>query len=228
MHKIYFTSDDGLLDSTTTVADLALQHNISLSFFFVGREVMRSVARQELFRQLLSNNYLEICNHSFTHANDHYSDFYSNPVTVVQDIEMNHARLGFKNRIVRMPGRNAWRTSTLNSTDVALSKPAIDAVRNNHFDIVGWDILFGDPQHLEPFPVAAAFFNTIKQRFAQGRMNTPGHLVVLMHDQHYNSPRHISELKNLFALIRSSGEFQTEFIGRYPGITHGLYDPGIS
>ena len=230
MNKIYFTSDDGIMGSTARIADVALKYNIPLSFFFIGLHVEESAENKKLFDQLKKVTGVEVCSHSYTHAyNNQYEKFYADVPGSISDIIKNQNTLGFKNKIVRLPGRNTWRISTYNRTS-GDSGPTADGVRKAGYDIIGWDMMWGDPQKPEPFPTAEKFLADVRKKFVTTGPDTPkipGHVVVLTHDQFYKSASNFSELQKGFQYFKESGEFQLGSISGYPGMSHPFFNEEI-
>lgn len=229
MNTVYFTSDDGVLNGTTNVADTALAYGIPVTFFFVGLHVMEMDGHRQVYEQMRKTPGFEVCNHSYTHAQGmKYTEFYADVQYSTADILKNSEIMKFNNRIVRLPGRNTWRTSTVTATAKDSGKTA-DAVRKAGFDITGWDLELGNTAQPDPFPAAESFIGDMKKKLAPGSdIKTPGHLVILTHDIYFSAPHRLAVLKQLFTYFKTSGEYQMRHISQYPGITPGLYNPDIA
>ena len=91
--KIYLTFDDGPNRGTQNVLDIVQQEQVPATFFIVGEHVFASLQQARTWDSLQHAENIEICNHSFTHAHNHYSKFYEEPGTVVEDMEMTKEKL---------------------------------------------------------------------------------------------------------------------------------------
>ena len=218
--KIYLTFDDGPNDGTMNVLNAVKEDNVPVSFFIVGKHVFDSPGQSATWQQLQADSVLEICNHSYSHALNHYKRYYSHPGAVVKDIELNNEKLGLHTNVVRMPGRNAWRIGTINLTDIKESKAAIDSVHQAGFVIMGWDLewIF-DPKTLTLVTDTALLLRQIQNKLATGNTRTPGHLVLLAHDQAFNSDSAVVKLHFLFRHLKDNPEYELVLAKSYPGIT---------
>jgi peptidoglycan-N-acetylglucosamine deacetylase len=217
--KIYLTFDDGPNDGTLNVFHAAKEEGVAVSFFIVGSHVFSSAGQTAIWQQLNDYKSYELCNHSYYHAKGQYQFFYSNPAGVVKDIKLNQEKVGFNNAVVRMPGRNAWRIDSLNFTDIKASKVAIDSVHKAGFAIMGWDVEWGySPKTYELKEGAEQIMFEIKMMLDEGKTQTPGHLVVLAHDQEFRSKESIEQLHLLFKLIKENPEYKLVLPGKYPGV----------
>jgi peptidoglycan/xylan/chitin deacetylase (PgdA/CDA1 family) len=201
------------------VLNTVKEDSVPVSFFIVGKHIFDSPEQTATWQQLQADSAIELCNHSYTHALNHYTKFYSHPAAVVKDIEHNQEKLGFKTDVVRMPGRNAWRIGTINRTDIKESKAAIDSVSDAGFDIMGWDVewMF-DHKTLSLVTDTALLLRQIENKLATGKTRTPGHLVLLAHDQSFNSEWAIEQLHYVFRQLKNNPEYELLLAGNYPGI----------
>ena len=140
--KLYITFDDGPNKGTRNVLQVLNEEQVPVSFFIVGEHVYGSREQQATWDSLQHNAWVEICNHSYTHAHNKFAKFYSNDTAVVADFERTQDSLKLKNRIVRTPGRNMWRTSTVSASDLIKSKAAADSLYSNGFVVMGCCLLY--------------------------------------------------------------------------------------
>lgn len=106
---IYLTFDDGPLNGSQNIDSVILAEKIKISVFLVGKHVLANRKMDDYFKYYEENPYIDEYNHSFSHAKNHYEQFYSHTDSAVADILHNNALLKFPNKIVRLPGRNMWR-----------------------------------------------------------------------------------------------------------------------
>lgn len=217
--KIYLTFDDGPNKGTMNVLNAVKEDSIPASFFIVGTHVDDSPEQTATWQQLKADSAIELCNHSYTHALNHFTKYYQLPDEVIKDIEHNQQVLGFNNNVVRMPGRNAWRIDSISHTDIKESKAAIDSVHHAGFAIMGWDVewMF-DHKTLSLATDPDLLLRQIQNMLETEKTRTPGHLVLLAHDQSFNSESSVEQLHYLFRELKSNPEYELMLVGNYPGI----------
>ena len=218
--KIYLTFDDGPNRGTRNVMEVLKEDSIPATFFIVGQHVYGSKAQRMTWDSLLAMPDVELCNHSYTHAmRNHFQKFYSNPDTVVKDFQRTQDSLHLTNNIVRAPGRNCWRMDSLNYTDIKKSKTAIDSLEKAGFTVIGWDLEWHfNPQTLRVQNSADALLKQIDSVFRRGRTKIPEHLVLLAHDQVYQSKVDLSELKDLIQKLKQKDGYELALLKDYPAI----------
>ncbi len=195
------------------------EENIPVSFFIVGKHVFDSPKQTAAWNELLSDTAIELCNHSYTHARNKYSSFYKNPQQVVTDFKLSQQKLQFKNNVTRMPGRNAWRIDTIDITDIKESKAAIDSVYITGFNVMGWDIEWGfDHKTFVPDGDTALLYKKIFNLLDAGTTRTPGHLVLLAHDQSFHDTANLAILHSFLKGLKQNSGYEFSFAGMYPGV----------
>jgi hypothetical protein len=217
--KIYLTFDDGPNDGTMNVFNAVKEAGIPASFFIIGMQVYPNPEQNPTWQKLIADNAIQLCNHSTNHARGQYKRFYQDPSGVVKDIKENQGKLHFTNPVVRMPGRNAWRIDSINFTDIKASKIAIDSVHKAGFAIMGWDVEWEySPKTFELKEDAEKIMSEIKNMLDDRKTQTPGHLVVLAHDQEFRSKESIEQLRLLFKLLKDNPEYKLVLAAKYPGV----------
>lgn len=217
--KIYLTFDDGPNKGTMNVLNAVKEDSIPVSFFIVGKHTKDTPEQQETWQQLKADSAIELCNHSYTHALNHYTKYYEHPADVVKDIESNKEQLGFDNNVVRMPGRNAWRIDSINHTDIKESKVAIDSVHTAGFAIMGWDVewMF-DHKSLDLAMNTDLLLRQVQNMLDAGKTKTKDHLVLLAHDQAFQSEAAVEQLHYLFRQLKANPDYELVLVKNYPGI----------
>ncbi len=216
---IYLTFDDGPNKGTLNVLKAVEEEKIPASFFIVGKHVYDSPEQQEAWKLLRADSVIELCNHSYTHALNHYTKYYQQPSAVVKDVERNQQVLGFKERIVRMPGRNAWRIDTINHTDIAESRPSIDSVHDAGFNIIGWDVeWFFDNKSLEADPDTELLLRRIRNMLDAEKTRTPGNVVILAHDQSFQRDEDVQRLHYVIQQLKNNPDYELMLVRDYPHI----------
>jgi peptidoglycan/xylan/chitin deacetylase (PgdA/CDA1 family) len=217
--KIYITFDDGPNNGTMNVLQTIREENIPVSFFIVGKHVFDSPKQTAVWNELLADTAIELCNHSYSHAHNKYSSFYKNPQQVIADFKESQHKLQFKNDVTRMPGRNAWRIDTIDVTDIKESKAAIDSVHTAGFNIMGWDIEWSfDHKTFVPDQDTALLYKKIFNLLDAGTTRTPGHLVLLAHDQAFQDTANLAILHSFLRGLKHNNEYEFSVADMYPGV----------
>lgn len=217
--KIYLTFDDGPNIGTMNVLQTVQAEKIPVSFFVVGKHVFDSRSQTAAWQELKKDSTLELCNHSFTHASGHYIKYYSDSNLVINDFEKTANQLGLKNKVARMPGRNAWRIDSINHTDIKASEKTIDAVHRAGFAIMGWDIEWTfDHKTFAPDADIDLLLRQIQNKLEAAATRTPGHLVLLAHDQAFQKEEDLQKLKLFFQQLKNNPEYELVLASTYPGV----------
>lgn len=217
--KIYLTFDDGPNKGTGNVLRTVKEEKIPASFFVVGKHVFDSPAQGETFRELKADSSVELCNHSYTHALNHYTKFYQHPSAVIKDFQRSEAALSLNSKVARMPGRNAWRIDSIDHTDIKTSKAAIDSVYNAGFAVMGWDVewMF-DHKTLDLVTDTDQLLRQIQNMLEASATKTPGHLVLLAHDQAFQKKADVEKLHFLIHELKKNPAYELELASNYPGV----------
>ena len=216
--KIYLTFDDGPNKGTKKVMHIANEEEVPVTLFLVGEHVFDSPYQEDIFDSLEASGNIELANHSYTHAHNHYAQFYSQADSVVSDFERCEDSLHFTEHIGRTPGRNIWRTQTLRSTDLAASAGPADSLQKKGFSLIGWDLEWHFDKNLCLVNCADSVYKQIDSLFKKGRTKNRDHLVLLAHDQVYADADDSIQLRKLVSSLKKNGEYEFEFISRYPGV----------
>ena len=224
--KIYLTFDDGPNKGTPNVMSVVREENVPATFFIVGQHVFGSKEQHDTWDSLLTMQQVALCNHSYTHAwQNHFQKFFNHPDSVVKDFIRTQDSLHFKNRIVRAPGRNCWRMDNVNFTDIKKSKRAIDALEKNGFIVIGWDLEWHfDSLAFRMKYKADKVLYQIDSVFKKGKTKTPNNLVLLAHDQLFESESGLAELKKLIQKLKQNEDYELLLVTDYPNIKKAVAD----
>lgn len=86
--EVYLTFDDGIQEGTEEVLAVLKETNVRATFFLVGAQINYAVKKDSAQLQtLLKDIYIHhaIGNHSYSHANDRYADYYTNNGVQIDD-----------------------------------------------------------------------------------------------------------------------------------------------
>ncbi|HCL83714.1 MAG TPA: hypothetical protein DIC22_07055 [Chitinophagaceae bacterium] len=215
---IYLTFDDGPLNGSENIDSVILAERLKISVFLIGEQAMKSKQLGSYYRLYEQNPFVEVYNHCYTHANDKYELFYSNPPNVLADIQKNERLLNLRYKIVRLPGRDIWRINGRKKDDGKMGSAAADLLAENGYKLYGWDIEW---QHHSPggMPVQSVdeMQKEIERRLEKGNTFTPNHIVVLVHDEMFQKKWEESELRQLINRLRTHENYVFEHIRFYPG-----------
>lgn len=216
--KLYLTFDDGPNRGTKNVLHIVEDEQVPVTFFIVGEHVFASYAQGQLWDSLQMARQIEICNHSYSHANGHYEKYYQSPDSVVKDFRRTQDSLQLDNSIVRTPGRNIWRIDTLRFTDLKKSTAAADSLQHAGFVLMGWDLEWHfDPKTMSVTSTAEDMVNQIDSLFKHNRTRQPDNLVVLAHDQVYVKSEDSLQLRLFLQLLKQKDEYELSLASTYPG-----------
>lgn len=217
---IYLSFDDGPNAGTQKVMDILKAEQIPATLFIVGQHVYGSKMQQEIYDSLLLSEQIELANHSFTHAHNAYTKFYSQPDSVVSDFKKCADSFRLKNNIARTPGRNIWRTASISSTDLKTSSSAADSLQQNNFTLVGWDVEWHFTNDQRLVQSDSLMISEIEDVFKKEKSKTKDAVVLLAHDRSFLSAADSSSLHQFIKKLKASNEYDFEPISKYPRLVN--------
>ncbi|MFT3680927.1 MAG: polysaccharide deacetylase family protein [Ferruginibacter sp.] len=214
---VYLTFDDGPLNGSENIDSVVLAERLKISVFLVGEHAEQSKLLGNYYKLYEQNPFIEPYNHSFTHANDKYELFYSNPANVLADIQKNEMLLNLKYKIVRLPGRNMWRLNGRKKDDGVSGAAAADLLAKNGYKLYGWDIEWQHHSNGTPVQTVDEMIKEINSRLDNGSTFTRDNIVILLHDEMFQKKWEESELKQLIDQLRTHENYVFEHVRFYPG-----------
>lgn len=213
-YYVYLTFDDGPYKGSVAVNNIVKQEQVHVTAFVVGAHVTNDRARQ-IIADYQSNPYVEVANHSFSHANNKYAKYYANPKVAFDDIVKNHILLKFDNKDVRLPGRNIWygqnyNRGETNSTANKTAKLLVD----EGYSIYGWDLEWHRKQAGIEEP--QVMYHQIINMIEKNRTMKKNHLVLLAHDDMFNKDKEAEKLSTLIQLLKSNTNVELAPVSEYP------------
>jgi peptidoglycan-N-acetylglucosamine deacetylase len=216
---IYLSFDDGPNKGTKKMMQVVQQEALPVTLFIVGEHVYGSKEQAAVFDSLMHCRYFEIANHSFTHAfHNKFAKFYAVPDSAVNDFKRCADSLKLTANIVRTPGRNIWRTANISSTDIKTTAAAADSVYKNGFIQVGWDLEWHFTDSLTLTSSPDEMLAKIDSMFTHNKTKTPGHLVLLAHDQAFADGPDSAQLHQFIIKLKAKDAYNFETVSRYPGL----------
>jgi peptidoglycan/xylan/chitin deacetylase (PgdA/CDA1 family) len=214
---LYLTFDDGPLMGSEYINKIILAEKIKISVFLVGEHVMMDRTMDNYYKYYEENPYIDEYNHSFSHANNKYDEFYSNTGKAVADFLKNAKLLRFSYKIARLPARNMWRIDGRKRDDIESGSKTADSLQYIGYKVVGWDIEW---QHngviAAPVQSVDEIYNEICTMAEKNNTFTANNIVVLLHDEMFQKKWEESELKQLIDKLRRNKNFVFEQMRFYP------------
>ena len=214
---IYLTFDDGPLKGSENIDSVILGERLKISVFLVGEHAEKSKQLGTYYKLYEQNPFVEVYNHSYTHANNKYELFYSNPENVLADIQKNEQLLNLRYKIVRLPGRNMWRIGGRKRDDGISGSAAADLLEKNGYKVYGWDIEWQhNASNGTPVQSVDEMVKEIETRLESGNTFTQENIIILIHDEMFQKKWEESELKQLIDKMRLHQNYMFEHIRFYP------------
>lgn len=218
---VYLSFDDGPLEGTSNCIDICLNQKVPATFFQVGRHQAMGNKAKALYNRILQNEaQFMIANHSYTHANSKYKYFYRHPGMAFEDFMQAQSSLAIKNNIIRLPGNNAWNTTSVKKAS-GLVKPIVHKLDSAGFNIIGWDVEWGFNKTGKPRQAPQIVVDMVDSAFAHNHTATKNHLVILMHDHMFRASEDSAKLVAMIGLLKSNPKYQLRKIAQYPGLKNG-------
>ena len=216
---IYLSFDDGPLGGTKNCLHICLENNIKASFFIVAQHSLASKSSTEMFKTLKSHYpQLLVANHSFTHANNKYHQYYTQKGMAFKDIVRAQDTLQFPFPIVRLPGNNAWALKNIKKS-TKLVKPVVGLLDSAKYNVIGWDVEWDFTKKgcrpVQSFQKMAALIDTM---FKKNKTMTPKHIVILMHDNMFRAPKDSVSLVSFIKKLKENPHYQFETLNNYPNL----------
>jgi peptidoglycan-N-acetylglucosamine deacetylase len=216
--KIYLTFDDGPLGGSEVINEIVKTEQVNVNVFVVGRHAQASEQLRGFYRLYQDNPFIEIGNHSYTHANNRYQQFYTDPPGVLADFMKTQNELPVPNKLARLPGRNMWRLSGVSLSDLRSGQESADLLYQNGFRVFGWDLEWNHSgRSAAPVQSAEALGNTITRMLEDKRTLKPNHIVVLVHDEMFHDGQASGELRGLIQKLKAKPGYEFAFLSKYPG-----------
>lgn len=212
---IYLTFDDGPLAPTHFLTDIITRKQVKMSSFVVGKHAKANKNFWQKMEDMRVHPYIELCNHSYSHANHRYKYFYSNPHDAAQDMIDNEKDLGLELKIIRMPGRDIWATPNIKRGWSQSGGKTAAILLEKGFKIYGWDIEWEHYGNTLPKITPEQFVSRVDYMFTHKAMQVPNHLVILGHDEMLVKEKGRQDISRIIDMLKDRG-YIFEFISHYP------------
>jgi len=215
---VYLTFDDGPLEGSQNIDSIILAEKIKISVFLIGSEIVGDRDMETYFKYYEENPYIDEYNHSFTHGNDQYALFYSNPHKATEDFLKNQQFLKIQYKIIRMPACNTWRFNHRKQDDCEINAVATaDSLAARGYKVFGWDVEW--QHHNEdgtPVQSVDEMYQQIMQLLNSGKTFTKNNIVILLHDEMFQRRWEETDLKQLIDRLRKDKNIVFEQMRFYP------------
>ncbi len=160
---VYLTFDDGVQPGTEEVLEVLKSAGVKATFFLTGVNIVNFAIyygrdkADRILDEIKSDH--EVANHSYSHANDYYSQYYVHGGlkigqnedqtfqrrTVLEDFQKNDEIIlgpGQQLKLARFPGRNTWKYPGIEEIDDDNDYDTRDEatqLHQNGYVIYGWD-----------------------------------------------------------------------------------------
>jgi len=217
LYHVYLTFDDGPLSGSEDIDNAVSAQKVKINVFVVGSYV-QIFPRMSKYLQLYENNpYIEIGNHSYSHAHKEYAAFYKDSASAYQDFVKNENVLHMKTKLARLPGHNIWRIGDKTINDEISGAAVADLLAKNGYFVFGWDIEWEhDKRTGAPVQTADKIFYQIEGMLKKNKTVTRNHIVILCHDEMFKNKWEGSELQKLIERLRWAGSYEFNHLSEYP------------
>lgn len=212
---VYMTFDDGPLAPTPYLIDIVHEKQIKMSEFAVGMHALLNKSFMRHLDAMKHSPYIEVCNHSYSHAYGKYQNFYSQPNAAAEDIIGNEDKLGLLSKIVRMPGRDIWATDSIKHGWKQSGGKTAQILFDKGFRIYGWDMEWEHFGNTLPKQTPAQLVQIIDDMFKFKTSHIPNHVVFLGHDEMLAKEKGRQDLRQIIDMLKERG-YIFEFISNYP------------
>lgn len=213
---IYLTIDDSPLNGSQYIDSIIRTTGIKTNIFLVGHPIDESSRFKKNYELLNGNPYIEIYNHSYTHANHKYLRYYKNPEQVLDDFEKNRIDFHLPHRIARLPGRNLWHVAGKTKNYKQTGAEAAQLLAEKGYRIFGWDVEWKyDSKDNTPLQTIDELVEEIENLYNTSSTFTVDHVILLMHDQMFGKINSKNDLETLIYKLLENG-YTFKYLHDYP------------
>jgi peptidoglycan/xylan/chitin deacetylase (PgdA/CDA1 family) len=214
MTTVYLTFDDGPLGGTDDVIKVLNAKETKGTLFMVGAHVSTDWRKQRL-TDAHASKYVEVANHSTTHADNEYREYYKDPKAVLAGFDKSTKTLKITKKPVpaRLPGRNTWRLTGITRT-ASDSGAAADLLHKNGYRLYGWDVEWRMDGGVS-VESADEMISKIDHHVKAGKLAKAGKVILLTHDVMFRESKGGKiKLERLIDKLKASG-YSMDFVTNY-------------
>jgi len=213
---IYLTIDDAPLNGSAYIDSIISRTQIKANIFMVGNPIDGSGKFKAYYDILKNNSHIEIYNHSYSHANNRYANFYKDPDMVLKDFEKNQTAFGIQYKIARLPGRNLWQIGEKKKNYKQTGSTSAQLLVENGYKVFGWDIEWKyNAKDYSPEQNIDKLMEEIENMYEKSLTFSKNHIVLLMHDQMFSKRNEKNDLEELINKLKEKN-YTFEYLSSYP------------
>jgi len=164
-----------------------------------------------------ANPLVDCYNHSYWHAHNKYTTFYANPQAAFEDFELAEKTIALEHKIVRLPGRNIWYVGERKRVDLKSGASTAELLHQNGYKIMGWDCEWKiNGVTGKPDLSVNQLYTQMKNLLRKGTSYTKNNVVLLTHDNMYQTKKGQKLLSNLIDSLKQHPNYRFEFMRNYP------------
>jgi len=214
---IYLTFDDGPLNGSQYLDSIATAKGIKINAFLIGEHDKMSKKLHGYTERYKNNTLVDCYNHSYWHAHNKYSTFYSNPQTAFEDFELAEKSMELEHKIVRLPRRNIWYVGNRKKVDLKSGASTAELLHQNGYKIMGWDCEWKiNGVTGKPDLTVNQLYTQMKNLLRKGTSYTKNNVVLLTHDNMYQTKKGQKLLSDLIDSLKQHPNYRFEFMRNYP------------
>lgn len=214
---IYLTFDDGPLNGSQYLDSIATAKGVKISAFLIGEHDQMSKKLHGYTERYKANPLVDCYNHSYWHAHNKYTTFYANPQAAFEDFELAEKTMGLEHKIVRLPGRNIWYVGERKRVDLKSGASTAELLHQNGYKIMGWDCEWKiNGVTGKPDLSVNQLYTQMKNLLRKGTSYTKNNVVLLTHDNMYQTKKGQKLLSNLIDSLKQHPNYRFEFMRNYP------------
>ena len=216
---IYLTIDDAPMGGSEYIDSVISVAKVKTNLFLVGDHVNGSRKFLNYYETFKNNPYIEIYNHSYSHANNKYANYYRNPKSVLADFERNRSEFSITHKIARLPGRNLWMTGERKKNCRQTGTSAAELLAECGYEIFGWDVEWSyNHKDYTPEQSIDELMQEIEDNCNSSMTFTVNHVVLLIHNQMFAKINSKNDLLGLIGKLKEH-DFTFEYISSYTELT---------
>lgn len=213
---IYLTIDDAPLNGSEYIDSIIGDTKIKTNIFLVGNSINGSHRFRKYYNLMKENPYIAIYNHSYSHADNKYTQYYKSPEKVLNDFETNQTNFNINHKIARLPGRNLWQIGERKKNYKQTGATSAKLLAQHGYRIFGWDIEWHyNPKDNTPKQTIEELVEEIEEIYNKSLAFTSNHIVLLMHDQMFAKTNEHNDLKKLINQLQER-DYVFEYLSEYP------------
>ena len=215
LRYVYLTFDDGPDAGTLNSYNVCRDKGVKATFFLIGEHAEYRHGRAILDTMRKDMHNFIFANHSHSHANNRYVDFYKRPAKALDDFMRIHDSLRFEHPIARFPGNSAWvMDGMLRSSK--LTKPLSKMMDSIGYNVMGWDLEWHFDTNSRPVQSAELMARQVINAFESKSSMVKNHVVLLTHDRMFREGNYKDSLAKMITILQSKKGYVFETADQYP------------